>query len=175
MSVADSYRIFPSRFRTLKVAPSLLQNLFDDILRIHRFDSQHHVLLNVESDESALESLVLQKRDALSTKNISAVYYLHVSEGHQQTKILVAECLVEDTVFFLYVNVVFVYNTYVGLVRVSQYGYRFFFSNLPEDVRACVLRASFYPSVPEKHCVVQCFDRIKALFNRLSTNRCCPN
>ena len=161
MSVEDSYRIFPNFFHTLLVAPSLLRKLFNEILCVHRSDDNHHIVLSVESDEPELEKMIYHERGVLDTSKISAVYYMHISEDVQPTKILVAEYLYNDTVFFLYLCVVYVSLTYVGVIRVSQYGYRFFFSSLPEDVRSCMLRNNFIPPIEKKGVFQRVFERVK--------------
>lgn len=146
MSVEDSYRIFPNKFHTLKVAPSLLNTLFNDILCVYRTEDFHNIMLVVEEDEPDLENLIRQHRNSLHITHISAVYYVHISDS----KILVAEYLFKNIVFFVYVNVVFVHQTYIGMIKISQYGFRFFFSVLPEDVRRCVLQVSFLPPMKKK-------------------------
>ncbi len=161
MSLTDSYRFFPDSFHTLKVSPSLLRTLFHDILCIHRVEDSHHVLLIAEEDEDSLESMVRRKRDALSTSNISAVYYLHVSND---TKVLIAEYLFESVVFFVYVNVMFVHQTYIGVIKISQYGYRFFFNILPEDVRLSIFRLNFVPPAIQRSCFIKIKDWLKRRF-----------
>jgi len=97
----------------------------------------------------------------LSTSNISAVYYLHVSND---TKVLIAEYLFESIVFFVYVNVMFVHQTYIGVIKISQYGYRFFFNILPEDVRLSIFRLNFVPPAIQRSCFIKIKDWLKRRF-----------
>lgn len=147
MSVEMSYRIFPKMFRTVKVQRAVIRQHFSAILSDAIYSGRDHVMLNVESDEAELECLVRTRVGALSVNNIAAVYYIHFS-SHENQYMLVCEFLVDSVVFFAYVSVIFAHNLFLGSVSISCYGYRFFYSMLPDDIRRKMLHVNFIESVP---------------------------